>query len=360
MDMGRLNLNNYDDDFTEENGTGEVSSSHDDFMEDDTYTPHIILNETSYANSEYDKNKEANSSILTSSLKSDIQDNSKTEVFSDSEKIGRAEGEIIIEEDEMTEPEYEKFVTAEVIGGAYSRETYNASSPRKRTESSMSNIKVTTQTVAKALNVTEQTVRNYCKELSDYFNIEVTGSGRLRFTKKDIEDLRYVMKLKELNNFTMEQLKQYLLEDHYAAVSETKRLDRYAQNLEEKVLQLLADKLNSTTLLLQEQNDSRKQEQENMQRILSAFEQQNKDIEELKKNISEINEISKRIDDVNSGIDDSKSELERYKKENEELKRENEKLSIDNVIITEKVKQHEQTITELSQRKERKKIFGIF
>lgn len=360
MEMGRLNLNNdYEEDVREEN-SGDLSFQ-DDFMEENDGSSHIVLDEKSYTSDNENDSAEGTSDFTESSeqLENTVQQQD-VNVYDNNEKITHTEGEVIDAEEEITATEYVKVEASEVIGGAYTRETYNAANPRKHTEMTMKNITVTTQYVAKALNVTEQTVRNYCKELSGYFNIEITGSGRMRFTQKDIDDLRYVMKLKEMNNFTMEQLRQYLLEGSYASLPETKRLDAYAQNLEEKVLQLIADKLNTTTLLLQEQNDTRKEESENIQRILLAFEQQSKDIEELKQNITEINEKSKQIDIVDTKKDDAEKELEKFKSEIESLRQKNEKLMIDNANMSEKVKMHEQTITELSQRKERKKFLGIF
>lgn len=266
------------------------------------------------------------------------------------------------ENDVQNADEMEKVIpeSSDIIGGSYSRETYNPSNPRKNGGDALKNVTVSTQHVARVLNVTEQTIRNYCREFSDFLNIDMTGSGRMRFTNDDIERLRYIMFLKDDNNFTMDQLKEYLSSpDNYSRLPERERLDKFASQIENKVLELISAKFSSTTSLLEENSRAHEEDRKQMQELIDAFQKQSDELCQLKEDMKKIDAISSSIDKVNENLGVPREVLAEYQNRISLLEKENERLQIDNANKDKRVHEQEQVISELSASKKRKKLFGF-
>jgi len=83
---------------------------------------------------------------------------------------------------------------------------------------SYSGIKFKTGEVAQQLNISDQAVRNYCKDFAELLEVERTPSGQRLFLQKDIEQLREIIEFKTKNNYTTEQtIKAYKAESFFHA-----------------------------------------------------------------------------------------------------------------------------------------------
>lgn len=67
-----------------------------------------------------------------------------------------------------------------------------------------------TETVAEMLGITAQTVRCYCDDFPEFITISRKEKGQRILTQENIDQLRYVLEIKEKKNLTKSQLKAYL------------------------------------------------------------------------------------------------------------------------------------------------------
>lgn len=359
METGHLNIDHIEEYDESENHYAtnndfKYSNIQDDEFNEDKSNSYIVLEDSSDSIDQKNFSQETAGSSIN-----DIENTAAKEIPTE-DKIESLpiNNAVTIEKDEIEKVQPDD---TDIVGGPYSRETYKPSNPRKINEDTYKNVTVSTQYVARVLNVTEQTVRNYCRDFADYLNIETTGAGRMRFTNDDIEHLRHIMRLKDENNFTMDQLKEYLANpDNYSRLPETERLDMFASQLEERVLALITKQLSSTTAALIESNDkSRKQENEQITKLMEAFNEQSAELKQLKDEMDKIDSISKTIDIVKDKIGAPNDILNEYQSKIDRLLKEIERLSIDNANMDKIVKEQEQTITELNAAKKKKKFFGL-
>lgn len=327
----------------------------DDEFSDDTQKNYIVLDDPDDRVSSIETVSESDTTTSTSPIPDPILND---EGITDQDNYANNYDDTSVIIEEVTEKVIPE--SSDIIGGSYRRETYKPSNPRKLNDESLKNVTVSTQHVARVLNVTEQTIRNYCRDFSDFLNIETTGAGRMRFTNDDIEHIRYIMRLKDENNFTLEQLKEYLSSpDNYSRLPERERLDNFASQLEKQVLELISKKLSTTTALLEESSRAREEDRKQMQELVEAFHHQSDELHELKENMKKIDTISSTIDKVNDNLSVPKEILADYQSKIELLEKENERLMIDNANKDKLVHEHEQTISELNAAKKKKKFFGL-
>lgn len=357
METGRLSIDHGEFEDTEhlsynQNDTANRNYRIDDEFSDDSEKNYIILDDPVDKESSIEVAPDLESDLVApSSPASDIN-----EVETDNDVVA------LDKELESNDSELERVIpdSSDIIGGSYSRETYKPTNPRKVNEESLKNVTVSTQHVARVLNVTEQTIRNYCRDFADFLNIETTGAGRMRFTNDDIEHIRYIMRLKDENNFTMEQLKEYLSSpDNYSRLPERERLDMFASQIEKQVLEIISSKLASTTALLEENHRAQEKDRKQMQELVEAFKSQSDELRQLKEGMKKIDDISLTIDKVNDSLEVPKDLLSEYQSKIASLEKENERLMIDNANKDKLMHEQEQTISELSAAKKKKKFFGL-
>lgn len=360
MDTGRLVIDHEEFEDSEhlsysQNDAYNRNYGTDDEFADDSKGNYIILEDPEDEDSSKEKAPDSKSDLSVSPSPASFVN----EVSTDNEDIDV----VVLEADqEREESELERVIpdSSDIIGGSYSRETYKPTNPRKVNEDSLKNVTVSTQHVARVLNVTEQTIRNYCRDFSDFLNIETTGAGRMRFTNDDIEHIRYIMRLKDENNFTMEQLKEYLSSpDNYSRLPERERLDMFASQLEKQILEIISSKLSSTTALLEENHRAQEEDRKQMQELVEAFKMQSDELRQLKEDMKKIDDISFTIDKVNDSLEIPKEVLSDYQRKIALLEKENERLMIDNANKDKMMHEQEQTISELSAAKKKKKFFGL-
>jgi len=90
-----------------------------------------------------------------------------------------------------------------------------------------------TSQVASRLNETDSTVRFWCSKFKDILNIEMTGSHR-RFKEEDIEKLKFIKKLLREDNFSIQQVQEYI------SVKDTSIVERQVEKQEPLAMQVLA------------------------------------------------------------------------------------------------------------------------
>lgn len=144
--------------------------------------------------------------------------------------------------------------------------------------------------VAKMLGVSDQVLRNYCMWFDKFLNIQKTKGGQRLFQKKDIENLRVIIKLKNERRFTNEQVTQFLEgknpyesnkkhEDDSSNANVLMEMIRGA--VVEAVAKALEENMKTTTLLLEDQKENYDQIIEQDKNLIST----------LEKKLAEQNEI---------------------------------------------------------------------
>lgn len=295
----------------------------------------------------------------------------------------------VIENDVVSE-EIERLTEVELIGVPYTRN--NPYAPQKEAKE----ITFGTTQVAQMLGITAQTVRNYIDDYNDYLNISIVSAGSTRramFTRNDIEKLRQLMKVKDENNYTTEQMREYLGNpNHVGAEPENRQVDKAVELLIETVKNLLEESNKNYCARIEQQdqqygesinalNDVIKQQNTQIADLKSAMEKQSGAIEELKEassashereisslkqqhdeeidRITKANNENKRVtEEVISSLTAQNEELQSKLAEQEEQvnkeKEAVEKLASDNEAMNERIKELEALATK------KKKFLGIF
>ena len=174
-----------------------------------------------------------------------------------------------------------------------------------------------TEYVAAVLGVSTQAVRNYTNDYEEYLQIRKRPKGQRRFTHEDIAKLQQLLKVKDENNFTTEQMKEYLKNPHkLELVPEDKKLeavlDIIQKNMVENMRTMLAEVMENSTLLLKEKET---ENQENINLLTEQMKKQDSAIGEMLellktrdqeseiKSEEQISKLMKMIDEKNDTIE---------------------------------------------------------
>lgn len=182
----------------------------------------------------------------------------------------------------------------EIVGAPYTR-----NDPYVKKEKPAREITYGTTQVAQMLGVTPQTVRNYIKDYNEYLEIEIVQAGsteRAQFTKSDVETLRELMRVKEENNYTTDQMREYIADPkHVGYVPESKKMDKTVELLIETVRRMLLENTQTCTNLIASQDNTYSKAVEELSAIVQN---QNEQIEGLK---GALEEQRKSIDSLTHG-----------------------------------------------------------
>lgn len=104
-------------------------------------------------------------------------------------------------------------------------------------------LEVGTSTAAKALGVTEQTIRNYCNDFSEFLEVRIKKNGRRKLSIKTLRKLNNIMQIKEERKYDREQMRAYLRNEGKESlmVTEAERMQALADAVSKKVIDELYD-----------------------------------------------------------------------------------------------------------------------
>lgn len=190
------------------------------------------------------------------------------------------------------------------------------------------------ETVAKMLGITSQTVRSYCDDFPDYITVRRKEKGQRVFTRENIEQLRYIIEIKDKKNLTKEELKTYLQDPQRYEMTDPERdfeamkqmittmiqqMDARNMNLikEYQIMtqRVLEDKENTTASILHDVMIKMEEQQKEISELTGIIkkekdESNSKEKEELEKAIQKIKELK----EINENQAAKIQELEKKKK----------------------------------------------
>lgn len=106
-------------------------------------------------------------------------------------------------------------------------------------------LEVGTSTAAKALRVTEQTIRNYCNDFSEFLEIRLVN-GRRKIKVETLKKLDIIMQVKEERKYDREQMRAYLRNEGRESlmVTEAERMNALVEAVSKKVIDEMVGLLN--------------------------------------------------------------------------------------------------------------------
>ena len=184
-----------------------------------------------------------------------------------------------------------------------------------------------TREVAEELHITDQDVRNYAQFFEDILQIEKTASGHRRFSRENIDKLANILRIKQENNYTFEQVRELLRSDEGKIAAAGDDLSRLRELMNWTLSQMgrvvkeeVNEVLSSKEIFLEE-----KYAKENML-LLQDNESKDKALEETKNELNKIREETETIRNELNAIKVDKEEkdvrIQELLAENERIKRE--------------------------------------
>lgn len=179
-------------------------------------------------------------------------------------------------------------------------------------------LEVGTSTAAKALHVTEQTIRNYCNDFSEFLDIRVIN-GRRKLSIKTLRKLDIIMQTKEERKYDREQMRAYLRNEgkETLMVTEAERMQALADTVSKKVIEELFDFFSGDNGIFSRMDAQSKQigqMGEDIQKSLLLLGEKENEIKELadlisekrqaenENNIDRISELEEKLDAVQKEV----------------------------------------------------------
>lgn len=209
----------------------------------------------------------------------------------------------------------------EIEGAPYTR-----NNPFNKKERPVKEITYGTTQVAQMLGVTPQTIRNYIKDYNEFLGIDIVQAGsteRAQFTREDVEILREVMKVKDENNFTTDQMLAYMSDpNHVGYVPESKKYDKAVEMLittvskmleesNQKYLGIINQQDQQYTKSVGELSEMVQKQSTQINEMKDAFENQQRAIDNMLANSKD--ETQKRLEEIESRNSEAISQLEKEK-----------------------------------------------
>ena len=161
--------------------------------------------------------------------------------------------------------------------------------------------------VAKILGLSKQVCRIYATDFEDIIHIERTKGNHRIFSKQAIEQLRFLLKVKEEKGFTVEQTKSYVLydyENHMAGNNDPDRMNTLLNIAFQEKLESFKNSLITA-------------QTEQMRELAALLSEQNKYI---------LSDNTRRLEEKIGKIEEKLIENEHLIRQNEQLKNQNEQL----------------------------------
>lgn len=179
-------------------------------------------------------------------------------------------------------------------------------------------LEVGTSTAAKALHVTEQTIRNYCNDFSEFLDFRVVN-GRRKLSIKTLRKLDVIMQTKEERKYDREQMRAYLRNEGKESlmVTEAERMQALADTVSKKVIEELFDFFSGDNGIfprIDAQSKQIGQMGEDIQKSLFLLGEKENEIKELaelisekrqtenENNIDRISELEEKLDAVQKEV----------------------------------------------------------
>lgn len=197
-----------------------------------------------------------------------------------------------------------------IEGMPYSREFVGRPKKMKQVEPPM----VGTETVAKLLGTTAQTIREYTDNFDDYLKIKRRESGARRFTEKDIDNIRDIMKLKEEKGFTIKEMQAYLANPENPMIPSYTREVKDIRSILENMQKVMIMQMESSQKMLE---DKESESAKMLDALTKKIEKQDETIEKMLGIIKESRdeEQSKQIENLMKMIQEKEEQIELMKKE---------------------------------------------
>ena len=189
--------------------------------------------------------------------------------------------------------------------------------------------------VAEELHITDQDVRNYAQFFEDVLKIEKTPSGHRRFTRENIDQLASILRLKQENNYTFEQIRDLMRSDEGKIVTAGDDLSRLRE--------LMSWTLSQMSTVVKSEVSAAISERELA--LEDKYASQNAALLEDKK------EKEKELDRIRSELEDEKRRKEEAETENDRMKAREEEKEKEIALLQEENEKMKRELEELSKRK---------
>ena len=180
--------------------------------------------------------------------------------------------------------------------------------------------------VAEELNITDQDVRNYAQFFEDILKIEKTPSGHRRYTRENIDKLASILRLKQENNYTFEQIRDLLRSDEGKIVTAGDDLSRLRELMSWTLTQMSTIVKSEVSFVLSEKElmIEDKYSKENAA-LLEDKEKREKELDEIKSELENLKEeklgVQKQIEEIKEETSQKDREISSLQEENEKMRK---------------------------------------
>lgn len=158
-------------------------------------------------------------------------------------------------------------------------------------------LEVGTSAAANALGVTEQTIRNYCNDFSEFLEIRLVN-GRRKIKIETLKKLDIIMHVKEERKYDREQMRAYLRNEGRESlmVTEAERMNALVEAVSKKVIDEMVGLLNGENGVFPRIDAQSRQLANEIKRLSDLLSVEKK--EDHDRHLDRISELEEKLNEV--------------------------------------------------------------